>query len=516
MALSMSRPWKHPKTGVYWLRKRVPDDLRPVLGKLEEKQSLKTKDPSEAKRRHAEALIAVETQWSNLRAGPQTVSEREAHELVAGLHDWWIAQHHENPTEQRLWRTDLFDRLWAVPPFDPANPFPYDDDTLKVSGMQHWCAEQADGLIRCKGLVVDETGRRRIARAIASAVQRASLVLQDMAKGLFAEPSPSLVPATPPLLHSTRVNGVQASVSFDELFKGWVKEKQPAEKTKYEWERVLKQFKAFVGHDDAARVTPDDLISWKAAQLEAGLRPKTIRDAKIGAVRAIFRWGVDNRKLASNPAERITMDVKAKAADLKRSFTDEEAAIVLRAALEETDPVRRWIPWLCAYSGARVAEVSQLRREDVFQADGIWCLKFDPDAGSLKTRGSERAVPIHPAVIDSGFLKYVEKVGKGPLFPGLPPNRFGSRGGNGTKVVGRWVRSLGLEDTRLAPNHSWRHRLKTLGRRYGLAPDIVNAITGHSRKNVADSYGEYEMTALDRELRKIPALKLEKVAEGKG
>lgn len=77
MALSMSRPWKHPKTGVYWLRKRIPNDLRPILSKLEEKRSLKTRDPAEAKRRHLEALAQLEAQWANLRAGPQTLSERD-------------------------------------------------------------------------------------------------------------------------------------------------------------------------------------------------------------------------------------------------------------------------------------------------------------------------------------------------------------------------------------------------------------------------------------------------------
>ena len=35
MALAMSRPWKHPKTGVYWLRKRVPDALQPLEHKYE-------------------------------------------------------------------------------------------------------------------------------------------------------------------------------------------------------------------------------------------------------------------------------------------------------------------------------------------------------------------------------------------------------------------------------------------------------------------------------------------------
>jgi integrase len=124
---------------------------------------------------------------------------------------------------------------------------------------------------------------------------------------------------------------------------------------------------------------------------------------------------------------------------------------------------------LCAYSGARLAEVCQLRVEDIVEIEGIWCMRFDPEAGSLKTRGSERAIPLHPAVVEQGFLKFVEGIGSGPLFPELPPDKFGSRGGNGTKVLGPWVRSLGLTDNRISPSHSWRHRFKTLGRRHGLA-----------------------------------------------
>jgi len=60
MALPMARPWKHPKTGVYWLRKRVPDDLRTIVGLAEYKRTLKTKDPAEAKKVHA-AMLAEHT-----------------------------------------------------------------------------------------------------------------------------------------------------------------------------------------------------------------------------------------------------------------------------------------------------------------------------------------------------------------------------------------------------------------------------------------------------------------------
>jgi hypothetical protein len=83
MPLTMSRPWKHPKTGVYWLRKRVPDELRELVGKREEKRSLGTRDPAEAKRRHVEILAALDTQWSNLRRGPLSLTRDEADELAA-------------------------------------------------------------------------------------------------------------------------------------------------------------------------------------------------------------------------------------------------------------------------------------------------------------------------------------------------------------------------------------------------------------------------------------------------
>ncbi|WP_091680799.1 hypothetical protein [Methylocapsa palsarum] len=82
-------------------------------------------------------------------------------------------------------------------------------------------------------------------------------------------------------------------------------------------------------------------------------------------------------------------------------------------------------------------------------------------AGSLKNENSERAVPLHPAIIESGFLRFLNAARSGPMFPGLAADRFGNRGGNGTKVIGRWVRGLGLTDERLSPSHSWRHRFKT-------------------------------------------------------
>lgn len=159
-----------------------------------------------------------------------------------------------------------------------------------------------------------------------------------------------------------------------------------------------------------------------------------------------------------------------------------------------------------------MSEVCQLRREDIHQHDGVWCMRFAAEAGPLKNANSERAVPLHPALIESGFLAFVKAVKNGPIFADLPPDKFGKRGGNGTKVLGRFVRSLGLKDARLAPNHSWRHRFKTMGRRYDMRLDIVDAMTGHAPKTVGDAYGMFPMEAMLREIEKIPTLNLDRAS----
>ena len=516
MTLAMTRPWKHPKTGIFWLRKRVPKDLLLAVGRNEEKRSLATRDPVEAKRRLAEALVDVEARWARLRAAPadqalpetsttSSISEREAHEISRVFYDRYLEMYADNPSSgfwkpeigQTLWRAVDYKLLWDSPELRLSHD--------KQREAEAWCADEARGVAAHRGLQLDEASLVVLSRAIGAAVQSASLKLQRLLQGEYDAPPPSpTVPGASPAERPLASPGVP----FAKLFDGWQAEKVPGAKTAYTWKRVMDQLGAHLGHTDGGRLTPEDVIGWKNVLVEAGLKGKTIRDGKLAPLRAILQWGVDNRLLRENVAERVTVSVKAKVSQGRRGYTDEEAKAVLAAALKETDPLRRWVPWICAYTGARVAEVCQLRAEDLHRRDGVWFLALAAEAGSLKNANSERALPVHSALLSAGFPAFVAGVKAGPLFADLKPDRFGSRGGNGTKVLSRWVRDQGLKDPRISPNHSWRHRFKTLGRRHGLASDIVDAITGHGRKTVADSYGEFELAALAREIEKIPCLQL--------
>jgi integrase len=116
----------------------------------------------------------------------------------------------------------------------------------------------------------------------------------------------------------------------------------------------------------------------------------------------MMNWAVANGHLSSNPAAGVVVKVPDKPTTRDRDFTDEEARTILRAALGPHDSrlsaehaaARRWIPWLCAYGGARVNEMTQLRGQDVRCEGGIPFLRITPEAGRVKT-GRWRDVPLH-------------------------------------------------------------------------------------------------------------------------
>jgi hypothetical protein len=197
MALAMARPWKHPN-GTYYLLKRVPKDLQALVGKKLVKRSLGTRDPAEAKARHAQENAKLEKTWAGLRAGlqtgpqtspqagPRSLTEREAHDLARCVYDAWIEMHKDNSSQQSDWRTDLATRLWKPDPV----PFPWHDsaavrDSVQKTYLEMRCLHQADEVLAAHGLSGDESNRLIVAKAVSAAMQRASLKLNRWAKGEF-------------------------------------------------------------------------------------------------------------------------------------------------------------------------------------------------------------------------------------------------------------------------------------------------------------------------------------------
>ena len=111
MILMTASPWKHPDSGFYWFRRRVPDDLRALVGQREERFSLGTREPAEAKRLHALRSVEVEQRWSNLRRGPQKLSWEEAVQAARTIVDQWKQQLAADPHRAIFWDSSIGSRL---------------------------------------------------------------------------------------------------------------------------------------------------------------------------------------------------------------------------------------------------------------------------------------------------------------------------------------------------------------------------------------------------------------------
>lgn len=296
-------------------------------------------------------------------------------------------------------------------------------------------------------------------------------------------------------------------ISTADLVDGYAAERQPPPATLARWKRVMAALSEHVGHDDATRITPDDIVDWKTSLLAQKLGAGTVKNTYLAGVKAVFSWGVANRKISTNPATNISVKAPRKTKTREKGFTPDEAITILRAASTyssvKASPhgvrARRWVPWLCAYTGARVGEIAQLRGGDVQKIQGRWVIRITPEAGTVKTREA-RLVPIHTHLIDTGFLDMVKAAGNGPLFyeTSCKPTVVADR-------VGSWVRAdCGVTDKSIRPNHAWRHLWKTRARSAGIEADVRDAIQGHATRTEGEEYGEWAVKALAKAMAKFP------------
>ncbi|MEQ1768470.1 MAG: tyrosine-type recombinase/integrase, partial [Devosia sp.] len=169
----------------------------------------------------------------------------------------------------------------------------------------------------------------------------------------------------------------------------------------------------------------------------------------------------------------------------------------------ETFAAKRWIPWLLAYTGARVGEIAQLRKQDLHEAGDHWRITITPEAGTVKSNEA-RQVPLHPHLVEQGFIEFVKGAPDGHLF--LKPNaKTGDVLGPMTGVKNR-VREFVREhvpDPTVQPNHAWRHLFITRSRAAGVDQELRRMITGHTGSGVDERvYGD--PAGLYREICKLP------------
>jgi integrase len=247
-----------------------------------------------------------------------------------------------------------------------------------------------DEFLAARGLRVDEVSRIKLIEQVAIALVLGAETLKRRAHGDYG--LDEVVKRFPPWKEKEvrSLNGSHTRLA--DLLEGWAKESNPAQSTIDLWRSHVAGFMSYIGNDDARSIQCGDVIKWKQHLIELGNTPKTINDSKLAALKTIFRWAVENEVVPHNPATGVTIRRTKKSGERMLGFEPEEAATILKAAAKQTNPAYRWVPLLCAQSGARVSEICQLRREDIRFEERIWFMHLRPEAGALKTAGSERKV----------------------------------------------------------------------------------------------------------------------------
>ena len=295
--------------------------------------------------------------------------------------------------------------------------------------------------------------------------------------------------------------GRSAGTTMDDLLAGWAADRgwnmeaKPCPRPLYDRVRTMERLAAFLGHRDAGRVDKAAVVRWKAEMQARGVTASTVRN-DLSEMSAIWKRGVTHEAVAENPFAGLSPPKAKRRKREVRSFTREEAARILEAARGEAGALR-WLPWVCALTGARLGEICQSTKEDLATVQGVPVLRIhvEGDEGrSLKNEESARMVPIHPALVAEGFLDYVAGLPAGsPLFSDVKPDAvFGKRSITAGRKVSKWLKgTVGITDERVSPSHSWRHWFIDRCREVVMPGEIRSAITGHSGKvDESAGYGD--------------------------
>lgn len=492
---------------VYWIRKKVPKRYRALVGKTEVWRSLKTTDRRTANARIAVASVELEREWELLaleaKRGPKAPKAGLAHQDLFAI---------QRETHVRIRDAHIAEPGTGFGALRWLALTEKDDDPGAEEALDHWAR---DVLTRELGGQPAEAQVEKLKPLLAEARKGAYGDVFRASNGDYKENKK--LGELPKTRTKPKVDIMEAF----ELYCGQPRIKGGLDgPTAKRWRPVIERFIEWIKHRDLARVTPQDAVRWRDYMISQGIAPKAVRDVWLAAPRSVATHMLNALRLEINPFAGIKVEgVKAWKEDDERGFDPEQALTILSATVAtpshltsaEMRAARRWVPWICAYTGARVNEITSLLPSDVQQILGHWCFVLRPEI----TKGKRlRRVPVHKHLRDQKFMAFVEarrKLGK-PLF--YDPDR--ARGGKGAnpqwqKVaerLGDWVRDT-LKITGVQPNHGWRHLWREIVRGTKMKPELCDYMCGHeSKSGTGARYGKRKVPVLAKELDLFPRFKV--------
>lgn len=214
----------------------------------------------------------------------------------------------------------------------------------------------------------------------------------------------------------------------------------------------------------------------------------------IALLSTVLRWSVKHGYITRNPAEGLQLDLKKRADEERKAYDLEDIQRILQhlPSKDGAESFKFWIPMIAMHSGMRREEICQLHAGDVREIGGIWCFDVNDAKGkSLKTKSSDRLIPVHSRLIDLGLLEAIMASDSDG------GNLWGFKQWKGTwgKQFGNWWsiyfnRQKVTQDP-LKVFHSFRHTVADILKQKGILESVVAGLLGHEQGGITfNRYGK--------------------------
>jgi integrase len=356
--------------------------------------------------------------------------------------------------------------------------------------------------------------------AVAASRDKGELFAPEPRDELLLEPEPAKLPPI-----GGKASLTSTGLSLEDLLKKFHGERTGGtEKTRNEHTVAIRMLSGFLGKGRVIReITRAEMIAYKDAlrQLPTNsqqrfrgmtvpqaikanakraipyktLDPATINDKWLMHLNNIFNWAVNNDLMESSPAKGVKIDIGKGFKEPSRvPFSqDDIKAMFSNPFFTEAKKFdsRHWALLVALYTGARSSsEIQRIKLDDIYKEQGIDVIHLSEASKNVQ---SKRIVPVHKALIDLGFVEYIDglrKDGETRLFPDWEPK----------DKINRWFlrtyrEMCGIDDSRKV-FHSFRHSLKTALAKYGINRDISDLITGHKDQSVGGIYISDQATTM--------------------
>lgn len=496
----MPNPYCQKRGATWYLRIRVPVDLRDVVGS-HLIRSLSTGRADEARVLAAALVARAPSWWGVLR------------QVAMGL---MLGKPIEELTAEDLRKENLpalladFEQLTAEERKVLAEKL----EELHKASFFKLKREQSDLRTAELGL---EMMRDAAHRGHARGLERAFEIAGGRGAAVApAEEAPAAPPQSLPVARKVKSDprATMRLLELAEAENGYFATNPMSEKTRVSYRAAFEQFERCVGIRAIRNITEDDLLEFRM-KLEAqkgrdGREKAAIATVQknLGHVKALLKWAYmpPQRLIPVDPGRDVLGPKKPKGATtegVRLAFTEQQLATIFASPLftgcrrpfwAKPGPIvereDRFYFLLCMFlTGARNEE---LPGAEIYDLGDIPCLDLRKTAS--KTLAAPRVVPLLPELIATGFLSWAR-------------NRLRSGGDlfQGPRAIVKWtdwpsryLRDIGVGD-QLHSAYSLRHSHRQMLRGSGLSDELIDKSFGHEGLKVGSGYGGGVMTRQEAE-----------------